>query len=159
MRLERLSPGDAARLQRVLERAPAYAERSRGRVPEPGDAEAELADLPPEMSSDAKYTFALVDDGEDVGCLDLLRGYPDATTVYVGLLLVDEARHGRGLGRSAFECLLTQCTAWPEVATLRLAVLETNPGAMGFWRAMGFEATGETRPYAHTRAQLFERSL
>ena len=38
---------------------------------------------------------------------------------------------------------------WPEIATVRAAVVATNaPQAEPFWAAMGYEPT-EVRPYAH----------
>lgn len=162
MQLRRLDPErDVALLQTILEGAPDYALRATGREPRPGDAQAEFASLPPGKSASDKHTFALVEGDEIVGCLDVLRGHPDGTTAFVGLLLLTESHQGRGLGTAAWRCFEHYCEGWPEVAVLRLAVVETNREAMPFWEKMGFASTGEVRPYCtedlETQAHLFEK--
>lgn len=52
---------------------------------------------------------------------------------------------------------------WPEARWFRLAVVDTNAGAAGFWERIGFAATGEARPdrYDHLESttRLFDRDL
>ncbi|MFF0266481.1 hypothetical protein [Kribbella sp. NPDC004536] len=55
-------------------------------------------------------------------------------------------------------------SSWPEVRTLRLAVVDTNAEvATGFWERQGFKATGEARPYRYDKlestARLYEKQL
>ena len=50
------------------------------------------------------------------------------------------------------------------MTTLRLGIVETNAAsAVGFWRALGYEATGETAPYENdevrSRVPLWERPV
>jgi RimJ/RimL family protein N-acetyltransferase len=64
----------------------------------------------------------------------------------IGLLLIAEAWQRRGLGR-AFERLVVQTLGdWSEITTVRIAVIETNAGALAFWRKLGYRETGERRP-------------
>ncbi|GAA2843554.1 GNAT family N-acetyltransferase [Kribbella solani] len=107
----------------------------------------------------------------DVGALpelieaDLIRGYPAERTVSVGLLQVHSNQQGRGYGRTA--CALAERfveDTWPEIGTLRLAVVDTNAQvAAGLWERQGFEATGEVRPYVYDKlestARLYEKQL
>jgi GNAT superfamily N-acetyltransferase len=164
MELRRLDPArDVEVLQSILEGAPDYIRRASGREVRPTDGLAEFKDLPPGKAASDKYTFALVEDGAVVGCLDVLRGYPNPATAYVGLLLITEQHQGRGLGASAWRCFEAHCARWAEIAVLRLAVVETNREAAPFWETMGFRATGEVRPYRTedlvTHAHLFEKRL
>ena len=53
-------------------------------------------------------------DGELVGVLDLLLRYPDAETVYLGLLLIERGRQGQGIGAAAIRALEREVAArWP----------------------------------------------
>ena len=89
-------------------------------------------------------------DDELVGLFDLLLRYPDEETVYIGLLLVDRARQGQGMGAAACRALDREVAArWPWARRLRLSVVRTNDQVLGFWRRMGFAETGEVRPYRY----------
>ncbi len=56
--------------------------------------------------------------------------------------MVDEAARGRGVGRALAEHMLT----WSKAAGFRAvqfnAVVETNIGAVGLWRSLGFDIIG-----------------
>jgi GNAT superfamily N-acetyltransferase len=80
-------------------------------------------------------------------CIDLVRGWPDAATAVIGLLLEPAAR-GKGIGRIAFNAIEAQARAGPEIERLRAVVIEPeNAVARPFWEKMGFRATGQTRPH------------
>ena len=87
---------------------------------------------------------------ELVGVLDLLLRYPDDETLYIGLLQVDLARQGQGIGAAACRALEDEVRArWPWVRRLRLSVVRTNDQVLGFWHRMGFTETGEVRPWRY----------
>jgi hypothetical protein len=81
------------------------------------------------------------------------------------LLEVDGDHQGRGVGAAAYKLVEKYVgTSWPEVRTLRLAVVDTNVEvAAGFWRRKGFELTGEEKPYRYDKlesvARLYEKQL
>jgi hypothetical protein len=58
---------------------------------------------------------------------------------------------GRGLGRAAYEAIEAQVRRWPQVYTLRLAIVATNAEVVAFWHRMGFSETGEVRPYHYDK--------
>ncbi len=148
--LRRLSPGDpgaAQVLQQVLEGAPGYSRRITGADPGPGDGAAVLNTLPPGVDHQDKFVFAVVCDGDVVGCADLVRGWPDPTTAHLGLLVITDVHAGRGLGRAAVEELQALARTWPEITTLRLAVVATNAVVLPFWTRTGFDDTGQRHPY------------
>ncbi|MGC4936400.1 SET domain-containing protein [Kribbella sp. DT2] len=112
--------------------------------------------------ADDRARFA---DGGLVAVVDLLRGYPEQSVAYIGLLQVHGGRHGRGIGRAAYR-LVEQYVVehWPEVRRLRLAVVDTNAeSAAPFWIRQGFEPTGEAKAYENeavrSMARLYEKAL
>ena len=71
--------------------------------------------VPEARPPDDKVAFGIWADDQLVGILDLLLRYLDEETVYLGLLLVDRARQGQGIGTPP-------ARPWT---------------ASGFWRRMG----------------------
>ena len=111
-----------------------------------GDPE-ELAALQRIMESDEGFALRVWAGDELVGLLDLLLRYPDDETVYLGLLLIDRARQGQGIGTAAFQALERDLLPrWPWTRRLRLSVVRTNDQVLGVWRRLGLTETGEVRP-------------
>jgi len=69
----------------------------------------------------------------------------------LGLLQIDLARQGQGIGAAACRALEDGVRArWPWARRLRLSVVRSNDPVLGFWHRMGFTETGEVRPCATT---------
>ena len=153
----RLLTGDAdemAELQRVLEAAPGYAQRVTGLPPGASDAQSTFSMLPPGKSYDDKFVYGIERDGSMVGCIDVVRGWPDDATAVLGLLLVDERLHRRGIGAAAYRLLEDIVTAWPECRRMRLNIVARNEAvALPFWTRMGFTPTGETKPHRYANVE------
>ena len=145
LRLLAGEPLEMAALQRVLEAAPAYFQRVTGGPPGPAEAQSTFTALPPEKTYDDKRVWGLYRGETMIGCADVIRGYPVREKAVIGLLLLAEARQRRGVGR-AFAALIEQAiAAWPEILRLRLGVVASNPGALAFWRTLGYRETGEVK--------------
>jgi ribosomal protein S18 acetylase RimI-like enzyme len=145
-------PEELRALQRVMESDEGFALRVTGHPPGPADAQSTLMFVPEGRSPDDKVAFGVWADDELVGLFDLLLRYPDEETVYLGLLLVDHARQGQGIGTAACQALDREVAArWPWARRLRLSVVRTNDQVLGFWRRMGFTETGEVRPYRYDK--------
>jgi RimJ/RimL family protein N-acetyltransferase len=56
------------------------------------------AKLPPGREPQNDYFFGIYLRDEMIGCADLLRGYPDEKTAYLGLVLISGRYQNRGLG-------------------------------------------------------------
>ena len=91
-------PEELAALQRIFESDEDFALRVTGHPPGPADAQSTLMFVPEGKSPDDKAVFGVWAGDELVGVLDLLLRYPDDETVYLGLLLIDRDRQGRGIG-------------------------------------------------------------
>ena len=161
--LRELDEGDEGVLQALLESDPGYSERVTGYPPGPSDALSLLMMRPESVPESHKVVLGLFERDELVAVVDLLRGYPTPEYVFVGLLLVAGTRQGQGVGAAAMAAAERYAGKWPEVRRFRLAVVDTNAPVLGFWLRLGFEATGETRPYRYdhleSTTRLYERDL
>lgn len=137
----RLSAADAAELQALHERCSDYFELIEGVPTRPTAAAEDLADLPPGKVLDDKFYFGIRSgDGTLVGALDLLRDYPGPGTWGIGLLMLDPAARGTGLGARIYAAA-REWVAAQGGHTILLAVLEQNTPAERFWRRLGFAET------------------
>lgn len=156
---------DVDALQELIESDPGYTERITGHPPGSSDAQSLLMMRPPDLPEDAKLVLGAFEDERLVAVVDLLRGYPNDHTAYIGLLEVHWNHQGLGFGRATYELVQQYVeTRWTEVRTLRLAIVDTNAHvATGFWRKQGFEPTGEERPYRYDKLEsttrLYEKRL
>ena len=143
---------EMAELQRVLEGAPGYCQRVMGVPAGPAEAQSTYSALPEGKTYD----------DEMVGCADVIRGWPRADTSIIGLLLIAETHHGRGYGRAACAELEKTIGSWG-AKRARAAVVRTNAQAIPFWERMGFEPTGEMKPYRYgavvSEAIIFEKPI
>ncbi len=141
-----------AALQRVLEGAPTYSELVTGHPPGAAEAQSLFTALPPGMTCDSKYLYGFMTDvPELVGCADVIRGWPTPSTALIGLLLVDEAHRGHGLGKSGYQEVEAKVRRWPEIDVLRVSVLRSSAAVLPFWRRVGFVDTGEVRPCVYDK--------
>lgn len=113
---------------------------------EPGEAVVEefFTDAVPGSHAAAQLKLGLWSEGRLLGLADLGFGYPEAADAYLGLLQIDAAERGRGLGR----LLLRHVEAAARAAGARrlfIAVLHANPRGRAFWAREGFAVETETR--------------
>ena len=148
-------------LQAVYAAAPDYCMRVIGHIPTVDEMGPH--DLPPGKISEDDYLFGIYLRSEMIGCADLLRGYPDEKTVYLGLVLISERYQNRGLGVRACMELEKVVLSWPEISVIRGSVIRTNDIVLSFWKRMGAEDTGIRRPYQAGEVQsesiIFEKKL
>jgi uncharacterized protein len=163
MKLREITPADVDAVQALIESDPGYTERITGYPPGPSDAQSLLM-MRPEVLKE-KVVLGAFDGEQLTAVIDLLRGYPNEHTAFIGLLEVHKDHQGRGAGSAAYRLIEEYVgTSWREVRTLRLAVVDTNAEqAAGFWRKQGFELTGEEKPYKYDKlestARLYEKQL
>jgi GNAT superfamily N-acetyltransferase len=136
-----------AAVQAVHERAADYVHRVWGLPPDPASGRDFFDRLPPGHRHEHKHTFGVFDGERMVGCIDLVRGWPDEATAVIGLLLLEPAVRGQGVGRLAYGAIESQARAWPEIRWLRAVVLQTNDVVQPFWEHLGFRPNGQTRPH------------
>ena len=140
-----------AELQRVHDESADFLQLISGLAPGADDVEGFFKNLPPGKAYEDKFSlgiYAAERDGERlIGCADLVRGFPDPATAYIGLLLLEPAARGHGLGAEAFAALEAQVRSWSGMHSMRLGVVATTPVAQAFWTRMGFAPTGIVKPH------------
>lgn len=142
--------GDAdevSAIQAVFDDCPGYFERVTGRPAPAQEARTTLSELPAGAAAADKHDYAIRVDGRTVGCVDVVRGFPDARRAMLGLLLIGESSQGLGIGSAAYAHVEAIASTWRGCERVRIGVVRTNACVLGFWHAMGFEETGEIRPY------------
>lgn len=106
------------------------------------DAEREVEDiflgLPPRRTPADKIVWGVARDGGSLaGVIELVRGYPDADCLWLGLLLFRPEWRGAGLGVAVMSGL-ERWAAESGFRSLGLGVVEHNEPALRFWLARGF---------------------
>lgn len=141
--LRRIEAGtsDLAALQALHVRCADFVEATTGHQPRDDQAARLLAGLPPGKTLADKQVLGLHRDGEMVGVVELLRGYPGPTDWYIGLFLLSPEVRGVGLGTSVLEEIVERVVAEGGRA-LHLIVRENNPRALAFWRRNRFDLIG-----------------
>lgn len=140
---------ELAALQHVLDSVPRYARAITGAPFGPDEARQTFTGLPHGKTMTDKFVLGVYRDNEMIGCVDLVRGYPVATTAMLGLLVVVEELQGSGFGSRACRLAEEIVRAWGVCDRIRIGVVANNGPAFPFWSEMGFIPTGEVTPYTH----------
>lgn len=148
LHMRQLTAEDLPILQVFLESDPDYARRVTGSAPAPDEAVDLVSSVPPGVAPDQKLVLGVFDDAGLAAVVDVLRGWPQPSVVHIGLLQVHLDRKRQGVGRRAHELLLGWIGGWPEITTLRAAIVATNSDhAEPFWMAQGYRPSGAPKPY------------
>lgn len=118
----------------------------------------DLTALPPGKEAADKYFLGFYDDDELVAVMDLILGYPDNCTAYIGLFMVLGSRQGKGAGTEILSQTL-RCLRLLGFASTRLGVLKTNHQGMSFWKKNGFLFTGTEKKQETYTIVLMEKKL
>ena len=137
LRLYPESVEDVNKLQKILIAAPSYFIQLKGKHPGPDAAMEVLRKLPPGKTNNDKYVFAIQYDNEFIGCIDLVRDYPDSKTAFIGLLLFIESEQNKFHGPKALKQINSLAIQWGCIK-LRIAVIDKNQRALAFWKREGF---------------------
>ncbi|MGV8895432.1 MAG: GNAT family N-acetyltransferase [Rhodoglobus sp.] len=136
-------------VQRVLEANPIYALRVGGALAAPNAAYEVLTALPPNVDTEQKFNIGLWEDEALIAFADAIFGWPASDAAHIGLLMTDGARQGGGVGRRMHDVIIDAVREQPQIKTLRLSIVDTNADlAEPFWKKLGYEPTGEAKPYS-----------
>ncbi|MFE0629866.1 GNAT family N-acetyltransferase [Streptomyces sp. NPDC058864] len=141
-----LPPGVLAGLTELYASNPDF-HRATGDFPDPGSVTAEqvASSVNAELAHPAVEVLLARDDadtdtdGSLAGLAVTLAEHPDPLDPYpwIGLLMVHGGRHRSGLGRELAGLVEERLRAQGRDG-VRLAVLDGNPGALAFWRTLGY---------------------
>lgn len=151
-------------LQEVLASVPSFSVKTTGEEPTDKMAK-EIFErkLPEGVSEENRFLFGVYFNHKMIGCLDMIKSYPDDKTVTLALLLISDDVQGAGLGSEAFKEAESMIKEWKDFTRLRLEMVRTLDQVMPFWRKMGFRKTNESIPYdvgsVKSRSVVLEKSL
>jgi GNAT superfamily N-acetyltransferase len=140
--------GEVAEVQRVLEEAPNYCINISGGFPSSEEGEELFSAIAPGKEFQDKFVFGVYLDNYMIGCIDLCRGFPNESTVTLGLLLLSENHQRKGLGTKVYNKVEEIIKTWKNINKIRIGVLVTNIEVLPFWNKMGYTEVGR-KPYKH----------
>jgi len=133
-------------LQHLCERCADFVELVEGQEVSPGASQELFQDMPPGKSLSDKFLYGIFDrNGEMRGVLEGMRHYPDETTWWIGLLMLDPEVRGRGLGRKIVDGFSAYVRS-EQGKSIMLGVVEENQTAYDFWQQQGFTLVRQTEP-------------
>lgn len=121
----------------LTHRAADYVTLEIGHAPTQDFVDSFFTAAPPGLTADDLLHFAIMEGPAMAGIVCIARGYEFPNDWWIGLVLLDPAFRGRGIG-AAVVALIKQLATDEAVASLKLSVLEANPRAMHFWIQHGF---------------------
>jgi GNAT superfamily N-acetyltransferase len=111
-------------------------------------AQMTFQDLPPGKLLEDKFLWGIYSTAQElVGLLDVVRGYPNEATWWIGLLLLAPEVRARHIGGKAVKGFIDFVKKNGGCAVM-LGVVEENKNAYCFWEKMGFEFVRQTEPRA-----------
>lgn len=106
---------------------------------------ADMTALPPGKTPEDKLFLGFFRDGRLTAVMDLILGYPETDSAWMGWLILDPACQGRGAGSGILRD--TEAALRAEgFRELRLAVDRGNPQSWAFWTKNGYTRYGPERP-------------
>ena len=108
----------------------------------PESIEADMAALPPGKTANDKFYLGYFDNDNLTAVMDLILGYPDEETAYVGFFMTDVSVQGKGVG-SAIISEMSQFICSQGYSDIQLGWVKDNPQAEHFWHKNGFRETGK----------------
>lgn len=102
----------------------------------------DMTALPPGAEAHSKYFLGFFAGEQLTAILDLILGWPEEGTAWIGLFMTDVSVQGRGIG-SAIIGELAERLGGMGIRTLRLGVDRGNPQSAAFWRRNGFAVLRE----------------
>lgn len=156
-------PAELKELQTVLNSVPDFTRRSRGDEQGPANAEEVFRQVPEGIAPEFKVVYGLYFNHRMVGYIDIIKGYPDDRTAFIGNLVIAEDVQGAGLGSEAMKDIEKQIRTWEGCERIRIGILRTNDFVQNFWRKMGFRKISDSAHYESgslkTKIFFMEKSL
>ena len=93
--------------------------------------------IPPNCVIEQKIYISIWEDGKVIAVLDLIEGYPEQTSCWIGLLLVHGDSQGKKIGSKIVHAILNAAKA-SGYQSVQLGVIENNVKGIDFWQKHGF---------------------
>lgn len=97
--------------------------------------------LPPGKTMEDKFFVGFYKGRQLIAIMDLIIGYPDIKTTYIGWFMVDKDFQGNGIGTVIIKEALSILKE-ENFSAVRLGCIKENEEGKKFWLKNGFHATG-----------------
>jgi RimJ/RimL family protein N-acetyltransferase len=139
-RVRRLEDADISEIFTLCEGNPFYYQY----CPPPVTVESikkDMLALPPGKTMADKYFLGYFSDGLLIAVMDLIAGYPDAETAFIGFFMMAQPMQGKNFGT---EIITEACHALKGegFSEVRLGYAKGNGQSEAFWLKNHFEKTG-----------------
>lgn len=101
-----------------------------------------MVELPPGKTLEDKYFVGFWENDKLIAILDLIAGYPNEETAFIGWFMMNKAYQGKGLGSGIVQDILHELKQIG-FQKARLGCIKGNFEAQNFWIKNGFALTGK----------------
>lgn len=105
--------------------------------------EKDMTALPPEKTVEDKFYVGYFDADKLIAVIDLILGFPEADTAYIGFFMTEVSVQGKGVG-SLIISELSRFVSSCGYTKMQLGWVQGNPQPEHFWHKNGFCETGKT---------------
>ena len=118
----------------------------------------DLTALPPGKTYSDKHYVGFYDGKTLVAVMDLIEGFPNPETAFIGLFMVNQAYQGKGVGSLIIQETLSALRTMG-FSYVRLGYVETNAQSRAFWYKNGFLPTGVKSEQDKYTVVMMQRSM
>lgn len=102
---------------------------------------ADLKELPPGKTIEDKYYVGFYDNNELVAVMDLILGYPNEITAFIGFFMMNAELQGKSIGSKIIKEVCEYLRN--DFSFIRLGYVKGNRQSENFWVKNLFEFTGD----------------
>ena len=143
-----LGRDDLSEIHELRTRAADFFREVGDEPPTPQSLQSDLDDLPDGFSRSDEVIYRAYRDGRLLGYAEVLRGYERPGQWIVGIVLVDAAIRGRGIGHAIVDAIASDARA-AGIESLAAGVIALRERSMNFWTREGFVHEVGTRSCRH----------
>lgn len=100
--------------------------------------------LPPNTRADSKYYVGFYDNKFLVAIMDLIYGFPDQETAFIGFFMTNKQIQGKQIGSAVIQ-EVGQYLKETGIKKIRLGIDKGNPQSTHFWLKNDFEVVNEVK--------------
>lgn len=102
------------------------------------NVEQDITSIPDGAQKNQKNYELVSFNNEILGAVDYITGYPEKNTVFIGLFIIKNNKHGQGFGRKIFNYLENLFKS-EGFLKIRLGVIADNEIGFSFWKKQNFK--------------------
>ena len=155
--VRRVTDADVAAVYALCKENPLYYQYCPPFVTE-DSVRADMAALPPHKTVEDKYYLGFFKNETLVAVMDLILGFPNEKTVFIGFFMMNRQFQGRGTGTELIEGVYEYLKEYG-FSFVRLCFAKGNPQSEHFWIKNGFERTGVEAQNEGYVAVVLEKEL